>query len=58
MTLDRAALLDAYRRMRMIRAFEEKLNELVSSGKLGGFLHLYAGEEAVAVGVISKSPVT
>jgi pyruvate dehydrogenase E1 component alpha subunit len=53
MDLNRERLLDAYRRMRMIRAFEEKLNDLVSSGKLGGFLHLYAGEEAVAVGVCS-----
>lgn len=44
----------AYRRMRMIRLFEEKLSELVQAGKLGGFLHLYAGEEAVAVGVCSQ----
>jgi pyruvate dehydrogenase E1 component alpha subunit len=42
-----------YRRMRMIRLFEEKLDELVKAGKLGGFLHLYVGEEAVAVGVCS-----
>ncbi len=53
MDLTREQLLEAYRRMRMIRAFEEKLNDLVSAGKLGGFLHLYAGEEAVAVGVCS-----
>jgi acetoin:2,6-dichlorophenolindophenol oxidoreductase subunit alpha len=51
MQLPRATLVDAYRRMRAIRAFEEKLEELVKGGKLGGFLHLYAGEEAVAVGV-------
>jgi pyruvate dehydrogenase E1 component alpha subunit len=37
--------------MRTIRAFEEKLAELVMAGQLAGFLHLYAGEEAVAVGV-------
>jgi pyruvate dehydrogenase E1 component alpha subunit len=37
--------------MRMIRSFEEKLASLVNSGRLGGFLHLYVGEEAVAVGV-------
>jgi pyruvate dehydrogenase E1 component alpha subunit len=49
--LSRGQLLDAYRRMRRIRAFETKLDELVKAGKLGGFLHLYAGEEAVAVGV-------
>jgi pyruvate dehydrogenase E1 component alpha subunit len=37
--------------MRTIRAFEEKLLELVAAGKIGGFMHLYAGEEAIAVGV-------
>jgi pyruvate dehydrogenase E1 component alpha subunit len=47
------AALQAYRRMRTIRVFEDKLAELVMSGKLAGFLHLYAGEEAVAVGVCS-----
>jgi pyruvate dehydrogenase E1 component alpha subunit len=51
MDLSREALLDAYRKMRTIRGFEEKLAELVTAGKLAGFLHLYAGEEAVAVGV-------
>ena len=51
MELSRDDLLEAYRRMRMIRSFELKLEELVKAGKLGGFLHLYAGEEAVAVGV-------
>jgi pyruvate dehydrogenase E1 component alpha subunit len=54
MQLSREQLLDAYARMRTIRAFEEKLEELVKAGKLGGFLHLYAGEEAVAVGVCSQ----
>ena len=53
MNLSPDDLRHAYRQMRTIRAFEEKLNELVKSGKLGGFLHLYAGEEAVAVGVCS-----
>jgi pyruvate dehydrogenase E1 component alpha subunit len=51
MRLTREELLRAYRRMRMIRGFEEKLAELVAAGKMGGFMHLYAGEEAVAVGV-------
>jgi TPP-dependent pyruvate/acetoin dehydrogenase alpha subunit len=46
-------LLDVYRKMRTIRSFEEKLHELVSAGKIGGFMHLYAGEEAIAVGVCS-----
>jgi pyruvate dehydrogenase E1 component alpha subunit len=53
MDLSRDALLEAYRQMRTIRGFEEKLAELVTAGKLAGFLHLYAGEEAVAVGVCS-----
>jgi pyruvate dehydrogenase E1 component alpha subunit len=53
MDLTRDQLLGAYRTMRMIRSFEDKLDELVKLGKLGGFLHLYAGEEAVATGVCS-----
>ena len=51
MDLTREQLLDAYRRMRRIRGFEEKLDELVKLGKLAGFLHLYIGEEAIATGV-------
>ena len=54
MPLSRQDLLDAYRNLRLIRRFEEKLHELVLSGKLAGFLHLYAGQEAVAVGVCSQ----
>ncbi len=53
MELDRDLLMGAYRKMRTIRAFEEKLGELVTTGKLGGFMHLYVGQEAVAVGVCS-----
>ncbi len=51
MELSRERLLGVYRRMRAIRSFEEKLAELVTAGRLAGFLHLYAGEEATAVGV-------
>jgi pyruvate dehydrogenase E1 component alpha subunit len=51
MDLTREMLLDAYRTMRMIRGFEEKLLELVSLGKMAGFMHLYVGQEAVATGV-------
>jgi pyruvate dehydrogenase E1 component alpha subunit len=51
MELTKEQLLVSYRVMRMIRSFEEKLSELVTGGKLGGFLHLYAGQEAVAAGV-------
>jgi len=49
--LDRDTLTEAYRRMRTIRVFEEKVAELSLAGKVPGFLHLYAGEEATAVGV-------
>jgi pyruvate dehydrogenase E1 component alpha subunit len=47
----REQLLDAYRVMRTIRGFEQTLNELSLAGRVPGFLHLYAGEEAVAAGV-------
>jgi pyruvate dehydrogenase E1 component alpha subunit len=47
-------LMVAYRTMRTIRSFEEKLVELVTRGKLGGFLHTYIGEEAVAAGVCAN----
>lgn len=44
-------LLDLAGRMLLIRAFEERCVELYSSGTIRGFIHLYIGEEAVAVGV-------
>lgn len=53
MQLSRSALLEAYRKMRTIRAFEEKIHDLFEAGELPGFVHLYAGEEASAVGVCS-----
>jgi len=40
-------------RMLLIRRFEEKAAEMYALGKIGGFLHLYIGQEAVAVGAIS-----
>src|SRR6185295_13579690 len=39
--------------MLLIRRFEEKAAEAYALGKIGGFLHLYIGEEAVAVGATS-----
>jgi len=51
MDLTRDRLLDAYRTMRTVRVFEQTLNELSQAGRVPGFLHLYAGEEAVAAGV-------
>ncbi|HSU89945.1 MAG TPA: thiamine pyrophosphate-dependent enzyme, partial [Sporolactobacillaceae bacterium] len=52
LTLHESQLLDLYRRMTLIRRFEEKTAEMYSRGKITGFCHLYAGEEAVAVGSI------
>jgi len=42
-----------YSQMFLIRRFEEKAAEMYALGKIGGFLHLYIGEEAVAVGATS-----
>jgi len=46
-------LLEMYHQMVLIRAFEEKAAEMYTKGKIGGFLHLYSGQEAVGVGFIS-----
>jgi pyruvate dehydrogenase E1 component alpha subunit len=50
--MDADRLLDFYRQMYLIRRFEERAAEQYAYGKIGGFLHLYIGEEAVAVGAI------
>jgi len=47
------SLLGLYRKMLEIRMFELKVQELYRRGLLPGFIHLYLGEEAVAVGVCS-----
>jgi len=46
-------MLSLYRDMIRIRRFEEEAARSYTRGKMGGFLHLYIGEEAVAVGAIS-----
>jgi acetoin:2,6-dichlorophenolindophenol oxidoreductase subunit alpha len=51
--LSREELLKAYRAMATIRRFEERVQEEFSKGGIPGFVHLYAGEEASAVGVCS-----
>ena len=51
--LDRAHLHHLWRQMLRIRRFEAKCVELYQAQKIRGFLHLYDGEEAVAVGVCS-----
>jgi pyruvate dehydrogenase E1 component alpha subunit len=45
-------LLELYRLMTLIRRFEDKVAEMYTRGKITGFCHLYAGEEAIAVGAI------
>lgn len=49
--LDQEALLRAYRTMRTIREFEERVHVEFATGDIPGFVHLYAGEEASATGV-------
>ncbi len=51
MKLDKHQLLHAYRKMVEIRVFEERLHTENLTGDIAGFIHLYAGEEAIAVGV-------
>ena len=51
MQLSREALLQAYRQMRTIRVFEDRLHDEIALGEIAGFTHLYAGQEACAVGV-------
>ena len=50
---DRGQLIDLLRQMMLIRRFEEKAAEMYARRKIGGFLHLYHGQEAVGVGAIS-----
>jgi pyruvate dehydrogenase E1 component alpha subunit len=52
--LDRAALLEMYERMVQIRVFEDLAGKNFAAGLVPGFVHLYAGEEAVAVGICSQ----
>ena len=49
--LTREQLLSAYRTMRTIREFEERVHAEFATGEIPGFVHLYAGEEASAAGV-------
>jgi len=51
--LDRAELHEMLRLMLLGRRFEEKAAEAYALGKIGGFCHLYIGQEAVAVGALS-----
>lgn len=45
-------MMKAYKQMVLARMFETKVAEMYTKGKIGGFCHLYTGEEAVAVGAL------
>src|SRR6478672_8282101 len=53
----REELLDFYKQMLLIRRFEERAGQLYGLGLIGGFCHLYIGQEAVAVGLQSAMKV-
>jgi len=53
-TEEREELLELYRQMLLIRRFEEHCDKAYRQDKIGGYLHLYIGEEALAVGFISQ----
>lgn len=50
--LSKEELLSLYRLMLLIRRFEEPLNRKYREAKIGGYLHLYIGQEAIAAGII------
>ena len=52
--MEKETLLDWYRQMVRIRRFEQACSELYQRGEVGGFLHLYIGQEAVAVGTVAR----
>ncbi len=51
MQLNEQEALQAYRTMKTIRAFEDRIHVEFETGEIPGFVHLYAGEEAIATGV-------
>ena len=51
MSLDKQTFLKAYRTMRTIRGFENRVSDEFGKGNIPGFLHLYAGQEAIATGM-------
>lgn len=51
-SLTREQLMKAYRDMLLIRRFEERAGQLYGMGLIGGFCHLYIGQEAVVVGML------
>jgi len=51
--MDKSGKLDLYYQMVLIRRLEERGAELYQAGKIGGFMHLYIGQEAVSTGLIA-----
>jgi pyruvate dehydrogenase E1 component alpha subunit len=51
--MDKNIPINWYRQMVLIRRFEQRSSQLYQLGKIGGFLHLYIGQEAIAVGTIA-----
>jgi len=51
--MDKSEHLDLYKQMVMIRRVEERGAELYQQGKIGGFMHLYIGQEAVSTGLVA-----
>lgn len=51
--MEKSEYLELYRQMVVIRLVEEQSAQLYQQGKIGGFLHLYIGQEAVSTGLIS-----
>ena len=49
--ISKKKLLELYHKMLLIRRFEEKAGQLYGMGYIGGFCHLYIGQEAVVVGI-------
>jgi pyruvate dehydrogenase E1 component alpha subunit len=54
MDISKEKMVEMYTIMNRIRMFEMRVSELFAAGKIPGFVHLYAGEEAVATGVCSN----
>ena len=52
------AMLEMFRKMVLIRRFEDYLHQLFLQGKVPGTLHQYQGQEAVAVGVCRRCGAT
>ena len=51
--MEKSEYIGLYYQMVLIRRVEERAAELYQQGKIGGFLHLYIGQEAVSTGLIS-----